>query len=331
MLILKTAIITGIGGQDGAYLAALLIQHGYRVIGTTRSVSAFDDYRLRYLGISDQVTLTRLNEINTASVTDLISLYKPAEIYNLAAQSSVGYSFQEPFETIQYNVMSVMSWLKAIADYAPHIRFYQASSSEMFGNISSDKLPLKENVIFHPASPYGISKAAAHWLVVNYRESHHLYGANGILFNHESPLRGSGYVIKKILSHLVSVHRGQSSAMLKIGNTAIRRDWGYAPHYVEAMHQILQQDTPDDYLICSGNVMSLDEFIDTACKKLTLDRNLYLLSDPSLYRPNDLMEIYGDPTKAREKLGWRHSLSNEALIDKLIEEEVKFQEWMSED
>ncbi len=324
---LKTAIITGIGGQDGAYLAQKLLSEGYKVIGTTRSISTFDNFRLRYLGIADQIILTRLNEINISSAKDLISQYHPTEIYNLAAQSSVAHSFKDPFETIQYNVLSVMSWLQAIMDTAPETRFYQASSSEMFGNIASEKLPLTENVIFHPASPYGISKATAHWLVVNYREAHGLFGANGILFNHESPLRGQGYVIKKVLSHLVAIHRGKKSEPIKMGNLAIKRDWGYAPAYVAAMHKILQQAASDDYLICSGNVMSLDTFISKSCEKLQVDKQRYILSDPLLFRPNELLEIYGDPAKAKNKLQWNYQITNDELIQLLIREEIKFQEW----
>ncbi|MBK7372348.1 MAG: GDP-mannose 4,6-dehydratase [Saprospiraceae bacterium] len=223
---MKTAIITGIGGQDGAYLAQHLLQQGYRVVGTTRSVATFEDYRLRYLGIHLSVEIIRLREVNISAMADLLFTYQPDEVYNLTAQSSVAASFKDPFDTIEYNVLTVLAWVKAISDYAPHTRFYQASSSEMFGNISPEVLPLKENVIFHPASPYGISKATAHWIAVNYRESHQLYCACGILFNHESPLRGFAYVIKKILSHLVTIHRTGIDRPLLVGNTSIKKRLG---------------------------------------------------------------------------------------------------------
>lgn len=324
---MKTAIITGIGGQDGAYLAQHLISLGYRVIGTTRSVAAFDELRLRYLGIADQVQIVRLQEITISTVSDLLFMYKPSEVYNLAAQSSVSASFKEPFQTIEYNVLSVLAWVKSIADHAPETRFYQASSSEMFGNIAEDRLPLRENVIFHPASPYGISKATAHWIAVNFRESHNLFCANGILFNHESCLRGENYVIKKIISHLVRIHRTGIHSPIQVGNTQIRRDWGYAPDYVKAMHLVLQRSLPDDYLICSGNVSSLDEFIQSACDLLQIDKGSTIQHDPSLYRPNELMAIYGDPAKAKSLLGWHYSLSNKELLKKLIEDEIRFQEW----
>lgn len=324
---MKTAIITGIGGQDGAYLAQHLLQQGYRVVGTTRSVASFDDYRLRYLGIHQSVEVIRLREVNISAMADILFTYQPDEVYNLTAQSSVSASFKDPFDTIEYNVLTVLAWVKAISDYAPHTRFYQASSSEMFGNISPEVLPLKENVIFHPASPYGISKATAHWISVNYRESHHLYCANGILFNHESSLRGFGYVIKKILSHLIRIHRTGIAQPLQVGNTSIKRDWGYAPEYAKAMHLVLQQVASDDYLICSGNVWTLDEFIDAACLRLNLDKDQIIKHDPALFRPNELLAIYGDPTKAKSMLGWQYNISNLQLLDLLIRDEIHFQEW----
>lgn len=323
----KTALITGIGGQDGAYLAKKLLDEGYRVVGTTRTVSNFDNFRLRYLAIHDQIILTRLNEINVDAVKDLISQYRPTEVYNLAAQSSVARSFQNPFETIHYNILSTLAWLQAVKESTLPIRFYQATSSEMFGNINPSNLPLKENVIFHPASPYGISKAAAHWLVINFRESFGLFAVNGVLFNHESPLRGENYVIKKAISHLVSLHRGKSKMPLQLGNLDIKRDWGYAPHFVDAMYKIMQHPEPDDFLICSGTVLSLNEFINNVCHSLNLDREKYVISDRSLYRPNELMEIYGDPGKAKKALDWNYTLSSKELIDLLIQEEIKFQEW----
>jgi len=252
---------------------------------------------------------------------------EPQEVYNLAAQSSVGLSFEIPYETIQFNVLSVLSWLDAIMEVNKEIKFYQASSSEMFGNINWDQLPLKENLLFHPASPYGISKAAAHWLIINYREAKQLFASNGILFNHESALRGPNYVVKKIIHHLVNIHMGRTEEVLYLGNTAIRRDWGYAPYYIQAMQKILQQPTPEDFLICSGNVMSLDELIDEVCLNLELQREKYIREDPGLFRPSELYEIYGDPTKAKSILGWNYTLSNHQLVKRLIIDEMDFIRW----
>lgn len=325
-----TAIITGIGGQDGAYLAKYLISLGYRVTGITRSLSSFQDFRLKYLGILGQVRLIECRNIDKESLVRILDEIRPHEVYNLAAQSSVGLSFEQPYTTIQFNILSVLSWLEAILESNRAIKFYQASSSEMFGNIDKNKLPLRENLMFHPASPYGISKASAHWLVVNYREARQLFAANGILFNHESVLRGMNYVVKKIINHLVKIHLHWTDQPLSVGNTAIRRDWGYAPFYVEAMHKILQHKVADDFLVCSGNVMSLGDLIDKACSRLALDRERYVKTDPALYRPSELFEIYGDPSKARQELGWKYDLSNDELIAKLIEDEMDFIRWESD-
>ncbi|HNR06424.1 MAG TPA: GDP-mannose 4,6-dehydratase [Saprospiraceae bacterium] len=325
----RTAIITGIGGQDGAYLAKYLISLGYRVTGITRSLTTFQDFRLKYLGILDQVRLIECREMDRASLVGILEEVRPEEVYNLAAQSSVGLSFEQPYATVQFNILSVLSWLEAILETNKAVKFYQASSSEMFGNIDRNKLPLRENLMFHPASPYGISKAAAHWLVVNYREARKMFAANGILFNHESALRGMNYVVKKIINHLVKIKLQWTDQPLTVGNTAIRRDWGYAPYYVAAMHRILQHHSADDFLVCSGNVMSLDDLIDKACNRLGLDKERYVKTDPALYRPNELFEIYGDPSKARLELGWKYELSNDELIAKLIEDEIDFIHWES--
>lgn len=326
---MKTSIITGIAGQDGAYLARLLLNHGYRVIGLTRSLQGLQDFRLKYLGINEQVELIEIPELNQRILIELLNRIEPDEIYNLAAQSSVGLSFEIPYETIQFNILSVLSWLEAISVTNKKIKFYQASSSEMFGNIKPDQLPLKENLLFHPASPYGISKAASHWLIINYREAKQLFAANGILFNHESALRGPNYVVKKIIHHLVRIHLGLTEEVLSLGNTSIRRDWGYAPLYIEAMYRILQQTTPDDFLICSGNVMSLEELISYVCQELALDKEKYIRVDPRLFRPNELNEIYGDPTKAKSILKWKYDLTNLQLIQQLIRDEMDLINWTS--
>jgi len=269
-------------------------------------------------------------EINKDNLIQLIDRLQPDEIYNLAAQSSVGLSFDIPYETIQFNVLSVLSWLEAITSTNKHIKFYQASSSEMFGNLKSEQLPLRENLLFHPASPYGISKAAAHWIIINYREAQQLFAANGILFNHESCLRGPHYVVKKIIHHLVQIHLGLIDRVLEVGNTSIRRDWGYAPLYIQAMYRILQEHKPDDFLICSGNVMSLEELIHQVCIQLNLDKEKYVRVDSNLFRPNELVEIYGDPAKANSILNWNYSMTNNQLIQQLIVDEIEFIHWQLE-
>ncbi|MFN2438478.1 MAG: GDP-mannose 4,6-dehydratase [Chitinophagaceae bacterium] len=323
----KTAFIIGITGQDGAYLAQLLLDNGYKVVGVTRDILDYKKENLEYLNISNEISLIELSCLDKDRIVKAILKLKPDEVYNLAAQSSVGMSFIEPFETINYNIFSVLNWLEAIKTTNLPIKFYQASSSEMFGNVSESKLPLKESLLFHPASPYGVSKASAHWLAVNYRESNNIFSACGILFNHESPLRGEGYVVKKIINAAVKIKLGLAKDKISVGNTSIRRDWGYAPKYVEAMCKILQHDVADDFLICSGNVMSLDELIDEVMKNLNLSREEYLYTDESLFRPVDLEVIYGDNTKARRVLNWDYNISNTELISQLIKDEYHFIEW----
>lgn len=324
---LKKAIIIGITGQDGSYLAELLLQKGYKVYGVTRDILDYNDKNLRYLQINKDIELIELSSLDKDRIIKVLKKINPHEIYNLSSQSSVGYSFVDPFSTLNYNILSVLNWLYAIKATDNKIKFYQASSSEMFGNVPIEGLPLRESLIFHPASPYGISKAAAHWVVVNYRESNNIFCSCGILFNHESPLRGENYVVKKIINTAVKIKKGLHPGPLILGNLEIKRDWGYAPEYVKAMWLILQQKTPEDFLICSGNVMALKDLVKEVFKILDLDTSLHLSQDPSLLRPVDLEIIYGDNTKAKEQLAWHYDISNEQLIQKLIAEEEKFIEW----
>jgi len=324
---MNRAIIIGISGQDGSYLAKLLLEKGYEVIGITRDALSFKSINLSYLGIAKDIELIELYNPDRARILKILKKVKPTEVYNLAAQSSVGYSFQDPFSTLDYNISSVLYWLDCIKVYDRGIKFYHASSSEMFGNVRPIDLPLKESLIFRPASPYGISKAAAHWLAVNYRETHGIFSSCGILFNHESPLRGENYVVKKIINTAVNIKLGQTKGPLKLGNVQIKRDWGYAPDYVQAMWLIMQYKEPSDFLICSGNVWSLEDLVNYVFKKVRLDVEEYVSYDQSLLRASDLEIIYGDNTKAREALGWKYDLTNEGLVDKLIDEEFKFVEW----
>lgn len=327
----KKAIIIGITGQDGAYLAALLLQKGYKVYGITRDILDYNDKNLRYLGISEEVELIELSSLDKDRIIKVLKKLAPREVYNLSSQSSVSYSFVDPFSTLNYNILSVLNWLHAIKIVDTGIKFYQASSSEMFGNIPVEDLPLKESLIFRPASPYGISKAAAHWVAVNYRESNKIFASCGILFNHESPLRGENYVVKKIINTAVKIKKGLHPGPLVLGNLEVKRDWGYAPEYVKAMWLILQQQAPGDFLICSGNVMALKDMIEEVFKTLNLDTNVHLTQDAALLRPVDLEIIYGDNTKAKEQLGWQYNISNKELIKKLIEEEEKFIDWELKD
>jgi GDPmannose 4,6-dehydratase len=244
-------------GQDGSYLCDLLLSKGYEVFGVTRDVKSHEFNRLEFLQIENEIQLLELSNCDNFEIEIILRKYRFDEIYNLSAQSSVGQSFIEPANTLQFNVLSVLLWLEAIKKIDPNIKFYQASSSEMFGNVTEDKLPIKESLFFKPASPYGVSKAAAHWLTVNYREAYSIFACCGILFNHESCLRGSNYVIKKVINAAIKIKLGLSNKTIKVGNLDVYRDWGYAPEYVNAMWLMLQRQEPDDFLICSGNVIFL--------------------------------------------------------------------------
>lgn len=323
----KTSIIIGITGQDGAYLAQLLLKKGYTVIGVTRDILDCNKRNLRFLDIDKRITLLEGSSLDKDKIIKLLVKFEPDEVYNLASQSSVGQSFHDPFSTLNFNILSVINWLECIKIVNKQIKFYQASSSEMFGNMRSEDMPLKESLMFRPASPYGISKAAAHWVAVNYRDGYGLFASCGILFNHESCLRGENYVVKKIINNAVKIKLGLRTDPISIGNTRIQRDWGYAPSYVEAMWKLMQEDRPDDFLICSGNVMSLDALIDEVMKQVGIDREKYVVSDSSLLRPVDLEVIYGDNSKSKKILNWEYNLSNEQLINKLIEDEYEFIRW----
>lgn len=318
---MKSAIITGITGQDGAFLSKFLLSKGYYVIGVTRELSFDSLGKLDFLGIKDKVKILEIDLTNQSKVLEMIEEYKPTEVYNLAAQSSVGYSFQIPRETFTFNTISVINLLEAVRQACTSVRFYQASSSEMFGNVKLQHLPIKESLLFHPVSPYGISKASAHWLAVNYREAYGLYTACGILFNHESALRGENFVIKKLINTALRIQSGELDT-LTLGNLAVSRDWGYAPMYVDAMWRMLQQDKAEDYIICSGNLSSLQELVLLVFDQLNLDMEKHLRLDQKFMRSLDLGIIYGDNTKAKEKLGWQYDFSTSELIHQLIVDEI---------
>lgn len=315
---MKVAIVTGISGQDGAYLSSLLCKKGYHVIGVTRSYNHRILEKLNYLKITDKIKLEECDLLDISSIIHLLKKYHPAEIYNLSAQSSVGLSFEQPIGTIHYNTTSVLNLLESIRILGISTRFYQASSSEMFGRV--DNLPVTLSTPMHPLSPYAISKASAYWTSINYRESYGLYVSNGILFNHESYLRSSNFFIKKVIIDSIKISQG-IIPFLKVGNIDIRRDFGYAPKYVEAMWLSLQPETAGDYIICSGKSVSLRDIIYHVFYKLGIT-NDKLIVDPQFLRPNEIIDIYGDNSNAKQILSWDYSSSFFEILDLLIEEEL---------
>lgn len=314
----KTAFITGISGQDGAYLSKLLIEKEYKVVGISRSSHEDNFEKLHLLSIANQVVMEECDLLDISSVIALISKYKPDEIYNLAAQSSVGLSFKQPIGTINFNIVSVLNLLEAIRIMKPNIRFYQASSSEMYGKVAN--LPVRINTPMHPLSPYAISKASAHWIVVNYRESYGLFSCNGVLFNHESFLRSSGFFVKKVISESVQ-NQNNSDWVLKVGNIDIKRDFGYSPNYVEAMWLMLQKNTPTDYIICSGKSITLRSIIEYIFDKLNISLDK-LVIDKDLIRPTEIEDMYGDNSPAKKELGWNYNLDFFDVLDVLIQQEI---------
>lgn len=323
---MKTALITGITGQDGAYLSKFLLEKDYKVIGITRNIQSGNSNGLSFLGVENNVQLVEANVFDLSNIIRLLEKYKPDEFYNLAAQSSVGLSFDQPIGTLEYNIISVANILEAIRIVNKDIKVYQSSSSEMYGNVNKNFLPIDENFIIHPASPYAISKAASHWICVNYREAYKLFVSSGILFNHESVLRRQNFVTKKIISSAIKIKKNELD-FLKVGNTSIMRDWGYAPEYIKVMWKMLNVEKPDDYIICTGEAHTLQEFIDKVFIMLELDPAKYVKFDKALYRPVELETIYGNPQKAQIELDWKYSLTFDNLINKLIEDEMKYNEW----
>jgi len=317
------ALITGITGQDGAYLARLLLEEGYQVFGTVRDSTRPNLANLEAVGVMGRVELRAVNLLDLSNLVAVLEAVRPQEIYNLASQSSVGRSFEQPIGTVEFNTLSTLNLLEAMRLSRSQARFYQASSSEMFGRAA--RLPVDEQTAMHPVSPYGVSKAAAHWIAVNYRETYGLFCACGILFNHESALRAPHFVTKKILSAAVDIARGRR-VRLRLGNLEVARDWGYAPHYVRAMWLMLQQDQPRDYVIATRRAHTLRQFARRlfACLDLELEEHLEI--DPSLYRPSELEVIYGDPARARRELGWDYDLDLEGLVARLVEDEMRLRD-----
>jgi GDPmannose 4,6-dehydratase len=314
---MKTAIISGITGQDGAYLAKFLLTKGYRVCGLVRSLTGANTFRLQYLGILKELELVECDLQDLSQVIKIILENKPEEIYNLAAQSSVSLSFKQPIGTIQFNINSVVNILEAIRLINPSIRFYQASSSEMFGKI--EELPITEESKLHPLSPYAISKVAAHHITINYRESYGLYACCGILFNHESYLRGDNFVVKKALTGAFDILHGKKE-FIEFGNLEVKRDFGFSKEYVEAMWLMLQQENADDFVICSGQSVYLHEVVNYIFTKLGVSLSAIRVNK-TYFRPTDIIDIYGSGKKAQTVLGWNYKLNFFEVLDILIEEE----------
>jgi len=298
----KRALISGISGQDGAYLAKLLLGKGYQVFGTARDAQMASFRNLEALGIRQHVTLLSMALNDFRSVLQTLSKAKPDEVYNLAGQSSVGLSFEQPVETLESISIGTLNLLEAIRFLQQPIKLYSAGSSECFGDTGG--APADETTPFHPRSPYAVAKSAAHWEVANYREAYSLFACTGILFNHESPLRPERFVTRKIISAACRIAAG-SGEMLQLGNISIARDWGLASEYVDAMWRMLQQDAPGDYVIATGETNTLEDFVTEAFAQLGLDWQKHVSTDPSLLRPSEIMASRGNPGKAAEKLGWR--------------------------
>lgn len=312
---MRTALVLGASGQDGAYLARLLLQRGYRVFGGSRDAQAAGFSALRRLGILSRMELISVSINDFRSVYQALIATKPDEVYNLAGQSSVGLSFEQPVETLESISVGTLNILEAIRFTGRPIRFYNAGSSESFGDTGSDRAT--EATPFRPRSPYGVAKAAAFWEVANYREAYSLYACTGILFNHESPLRPERFVTRKIIAAAARIAAG-STEKLRLGNIAIERDWGWAPEYVEAMWAMLQQPVPSDFLIATGETRSLSDFIAVAFREVGLDWEDWVTIDQGLLRPTDLSCGRANPTHAERVLGWRASMRMEAVVKRML-------------
>jgi len=318
----KKAFITGITGQDGSYLAELLLEKGYKVYGFVRRVALEDpQHRLgRILQIMDQIEVIPGSLESYPSIYKAISTVRPDEVYHLAAQSFVSYSFEDEFSTLQSNISGTHFILSAVKDLVPNARFYFAASSEMFGKVS--QVPQNEETPFHPRSAYGISKVAGFHLTQNYREAYKIFTCNGILYNHESPRRGFEFVTRKISSHVARIKLGLTDK-LELGNLDSKRDWGHSRDYVRAMWLMLQQDEPEDYVICTGEAHSVRDFCEKAFALVDLDYQDYVKSDPRFYRPAEVDLLIGDSSKARRKLGWEHTVGFEGLIEEMVRNDLE--------
>ncbi len=316
----KRALITGATGQDGAYLSHRLLCLGYEVWGTTRYASWGGRGALETLGIAADVPLLPVDFESIPSLACAIQAAAPDEVYNLAAQSSVAVSFDEPTQTGEVTGLGAARLLHALRQVKPDARYYQASSSEVFG--IAREVPQRETTPFYPRSPYGAAKSYAHWMTINYRESYGLFACNGILFNHESPLRPAHFVTRKVCAAAARIKLGLQSELL-LGNIEVARDWGFAGDYVEAMHLMLQQEEADDFIIATGKTHQLREFLDLAFSYVGLNYQDFVRTDMALYRPAEVNSVVGDAGKAQQKLGWKPRVSFEQLVEFLVEAELK--------
>lgn len=314
------ALICGVSGQDGAWLAAFLLRQGYTVFGSSRDAQMSSFGNLRELGIYDQVQFCSMAHNDFRSVLQTLSQVEPDEVYNLAGQSSVGLSFQQPVETLESIATGTLNLLEAVRFLDKPIRFYNAGSSECFGDLGEHGVA-DEKTLFHPRSPYAVAKAAAYWEVANYREAYGLHACSGILFNHESELRASRFVTKKIVSTAIRIAHG-SGETLSLGNIDVWRDWGYAPEYVEGMWLMLQQAVPQDFVLATGRSHSLQEFVAGVFAELDLDWQQHVQIEDGFFRPSDINYSRGDPGKANKELGWKAETDFPALVKKLVSAEA---------
>lgn len=336
---MKKALITGITGQDGAYLAELLLEKGYQVYGAYRRTSSVNFWRIEELGIEKHPNLELVEyDLTDASNTiRLVAQLQPDEIYNLAAQSFVGVSFEQPLATAHINGLGCVHLLEAIRIVNPKIRFYQASTSEMFGEVQT--IPQTETTPFYPRSPYGVSKLYAHWMVINYRESYNIFATSGILFNHESPLRGQEFVTRKITNSVAKIKLGKQQ-LLEIGNLDAKRDWGYAKEYVEGMWRMLQADKPDTYVLATNRTETVRDFVTMAFKAAGIQLQytgtgeqetatdkatgqILVRVNPKFYRPAEVDLLIGNPQKAKQELGWQPTTTLEALCEMMVKEDLR--------
>jgi GDPmannose 4,6-dehydratase len=313
----KRALITGVTGQDGSYLAEHLLEQGYEVIGMVRRTSTINFERI--VDIQDKIKIVQGDLLDPSSLVDILREHRPAEVYNLAAQSFIPTSFKQPVLTGEFTALGVTRLLEAIRMVDPEIHFYQASSSEMFGKVV--EIPQKETTPFHPRSPYGVAKVYGHWITVNYRESYDLFAVSGILFNHESPRRGLEFVTHKVTYHAAKIALGLADK-LPLGNLDSQRDWGWAPDYVRMMHLMLQQDRPEDYVIATGRTHSIKRLCEVAFGCVDLDWQRYVYVNPADLRPADVDLLIGDASKARQRLGWEPTVTFEQMIEKMVQADL---------
>ncbi len=314
----KRALITGLTGQDGSYLAEFLLDQGYTVIGMVRRSSTVNFERIMH--IQDRLKLAHGDLLDEVSLINMLREHRPDEVYNLAAQSFVQTSWGQPVFTGEATALGVTRLLDAIRLVNPEIRFYQASSSEMFGKVV--EVPQRETTPFYPRSPYGVAKLYGHWITINYRESYNMFACSGILFNHESPRRGLEFVTRKI-SHAVARIKLGLQDELRLGNLDAQRDWGYAPDYVRAMWMMLQQDQPDDFVVATGETHSVREFVECAFDHVGLDYRKYVIQDERFMRPAEVDLLVGDASRAREMLGWKPYVSFDELVRKMVDADLK--------